>query len=278
MRRAGKERTRMWLPCKERSKPENIRCTALYDAAASGDVDALLEALKVHKSLPPNGKSTGLDDTTSFLRAAPRLELSDEELTCTFASGSDLGVVLAVHASGGLLVLAFATCEDGSPGPAAHSGDKLKCGDVLCSVGHHDSKTGEALASLLSPQGGLMLPPQKSPLTVKFKRCRIPERLEELDRGGRPAHRQPKFPSHKGGGGKSGVVAGAEGGAKKRKGAKPQVKSPFNEDGVLQQRKKQEAKDALKVLREKELSKEGQAERVAEAEQRVCTGTEVYIT
>lgn len=135
---------------RERSKPEAARCVPLFDAP---DADEVVRLLNTHISVPPTGKSTGLDDTGG----APRRSSSGaggsdepvplEERRCTFAAtptaGSpflDLGLVFTPCEPGadeldsdelvdGGLELRVAACSrltSGAVGPAPHTGDSIR--------------------------------------------------------------------------------------------------------------------------------------------------------
>ena len=124
---------------REARKPASIRCTALYDADTEV---ALLAALVLNKSVPPTGKSTGLDDVPPPVPPTGDRDRTPAQdiLHATFQMCTDLGVrfiqpeatedTLDVFA-GELLLHSFMQRQGGQPGPASHTGDQLRPGDVV---------------------------------------------------------------------------------------------------------------------------------------------------
>jgi hypothetical protein len=193
---------------RERSKNSAIRCKELYEASKGGHVLDVLDALKQHKSVPPTGRSTGIDDATARQIAAAGGNCAGTDvLSCTFPRGADVGLVFTVHESGGLEVLAHDTCKNGDAGPARYSGDRITCGDVVTSV------NGLAcLDNCLDKNGLLALHPEfiSSPLILHFQHS-VLAGTGETDKGGCFGEKKFKFSKHRG------VL---EGGAQKRKESK----------------------------------------------------------
>ena len=194
-----------------------------------------------YKSVPPTGKSTGLDDLTppAGCSTAPA---QSTELSCTFAAAAeagsdtpfhDLGLILtvrefddqdeeAVESGRGneLQVMAYGPLRSGGIGPATHSGDRIRPGDLVVSI------NGGAIDMLraLAPDQSLWLAASK-PVTLRFIRppplaARMAAEGEagpsSSSGGGRPAERLSKNPT---GGGHQ---PNARGGAPARRGKKPQ--------------------------------------------------------
>jgi hypothetical protein len=204
---------------REGHKPLLTRCGPLYTAAMfDEDPEHVIEALARHKSIPPTGKSTGLDDVPA---PSPEGYVEDGgalavRMRVTFATCDNLGVRLilpdaddeeAELISGELLVHSFT-----GPRLPEHTGDRLRPGDLIMGADRLDELrvTPDGLLDVKGLAPG--------PLTLEFVR-RPPRRAAASDEeaepaslAGRPARRRAKT-SHSSPG---------RGGAPKRKGAKPQ--------------------------------------------------------
>lgn len=185
--------------------------------------------------MPPTGKSTGLDDVGG---AAGSHGADDDlplpELRCSFAPkpnrvGRDpyheLGLVFMPRELGKdeptcelreLRVAACSQLASGAIGPAQHTGDTIRPGDILFAV------NGDAAAALpyLDSEQILCLPSSKT-ATLHFYRpppvLAMARAIEDGPSvGGRPAERQAKFPSS------GGRQSSARGGVPARRGHKPQ--------------------------------------------------------
>lgn len=224
---------------RESRKPLPARCVPLYNAA---DADAIVELLKTFVSVPPTGKSTGLDDIGSAAGSSGGVDDSEPcqppELRCSFAATPnagepflDLGLVFVRRELGEgepmhgleLRVAACSQLASGIIGPAAHTGDTIRPGDILFAI------NGDAAATLpyLDSDQILCLPASKM-ATLHF--YRLPPALamaaaaeedgplEEggSSQGGRPAGRQAKFPAS------GGRQPSKRGGVPARRGHKPQ--------------------------------------------------------
>ena len=222
---------------RERSRPQALRCMALYTATA---LPALLEALAAHPSIPPSGTSTGLDDAPSRgqleVSAAdlPFTGAKTEEFSCTFSASSDFGIIFGCVGLQNddelvdmLVVRAFSRRLDGSLGPAPHGGHQLHPGDMIIAIDGIDDC--ENLCPMVSTQGVLSLPRShaEGPVTMHcmLGQCRSAPMCSEGadegeetigDHGGRPEKRTAKFPRQQ-------HQPGSRGGAAPRKGKKPQA-------------------------------------------------------
>lgn len=211
---------------RERSKPASMRCGPLYSAANAG---AVVELLDEHVSVPPTGKSTGLDDALRSVAPPIREEMQFSVAAQPDASfpHHDLGLLFvpvefedeALEGGRSLLELRVASYSrraSGGVGPGDHTGDTIRPGDVVFAV------NGDAELPLpkLQADQTLALPTYK-PATLHFYRSTpTPGREEEgagPSAGGRPAARQAKYPAA------GGRQPSALGGAPARRGRKPQA-------------------------------------------------------
>ena len=207
---------------RERSKPEAARCVPLY---AAKDADEIVALLGTHISVPGTGKSTGLDDTSGAPRGSSSgaAGSSNEpvplaERRCPFAVAPaasapylDLGLVFTpcepcdheldsdelVEGGLELLVAACSRLWSGGVGPAPHTGDSIRPGDVVFAM-NGDSKL--TLPYIQADQ--TLCWPASKPLTLHFCRPPPPSSLPAEEPltdgpsvGGRPAARQAKYPA-----------------------------------------------------------------------------------
>ena len=211
---------------RERSKPVSLRCGPLYTAA---DAEAIVELLDEHVSVPPTGKSTGLDDAVRAVAPPAHEELLFSVAAVRDASSPhhDLGLLFVPveyedeAPEGGrtlleLRVASYSRRASGGVGPGDHAGDTIRPGDIVFAV------NGDAELPLLYSQADqtLALPTYK-PATLHFYRpTATPGREEEgagPSAGGRPAARQAKYPAA------GGRQESALGGAPARRARKPQA-------------------------------------------------------
>lgn len=258
---------------RERSRPPSSRCMALYEATTEVE---LLAALASHPSIPPTGKSTGIDDLPAEQAAEETIEADADDdgyeaatLSCTFQATADLGIVFAIaperdeQVYDELVVRAYCQLRNGEFGPAPHRGDQLRPGDVVTAIDGVSE-----LVPLLSPTGVLELPPAlaEAAITMAFRRgtCRAPPCLEcdedEADtagaKGGRPAKRVAKFPAQQ------------TGGARPRKGRKPERGNPMRYETLELPPARGSVAKRVEALREQLLGN-GAAERLARHASRI---------
>ena len=171
---------------RERGKPSSQRCLPLYRAGEAGDIDALLNALRTHPSIPSTGKGVastaaaaldsssdeGGSDGDAVEAAAEAAAEALQTLAlrqCSFAAeelaknGFGLAFAANDEASGGmgLVVAAYIPLRSGGSPPAAHSGERLQPGDVVLKVGEEDGD----LTKLLSEEGLLAALAGNAPTT-----------------------------------------------------------------------------------------------------------------
>jgi hypothetical protein len=217
---------------RERSKPVSMRCTPLYEAKDASEVLTLL-LTQGYVSIPPTGKSTGLDDLAS---SGVELQCAGSvELQCTFEAAADaarvpfhdLGLKFTLlpqdeedevdGRSHKLQVMSFAQRPCGAVGPPLHWGDQIRPGDVIHAINGDSSGVLHALTS----EQTLWIAASK-PVTLSFKRPQPLSVAQEQEpgggcvQGGRPAERQAKNPSA------GGRHPNARGGQPARRGKKPQ--------------------------------------------------------
>jgi hypothetical protein len=194
-----------YIQNREASKPKASRCSPLYSAAKAADIDALLEALKTHPSLPPTGKGVAataepeaesstaaasdgeeaddedaLEAAVEELQSLPRrscsfsaAELATNGFRMAFAQNSDSGGGV------GLVVAAWLSVE----GPSVSSGEQIQPGDIVLTMNDADA------SGMLSAEGKLDVPAGK-PVTLEYVRR---ERISIPYLGGRLAAVKPKY-------------------------------------------------------------------------------------
>ena len=194
-----------YIQNREASKPKESRCNPLYTAAKAADIEALLEALKTHPSLPPTGKGVAataepeaessratasdgeeadddeaLEAAVEELQSLPRrscsfsaAELATNGFRVAFTQNSDSGGGV------GLVVAAWLSVE----GPSVSSGEQIQPGDVVLTMNDADA------SGMLSAEGKLDVPAGK-PVTLEYVRH---ERCLTPYLGGRPAAVKPKY-------------------------------------------------------------------------------------
>ena len=209
-----------------------MRCMPLYEAKDASEVLALLLS-QGFVSIPPTGKSTGLDDLAS---SGVELQCAGSvELQCTFEAAADAARV-PFHdfglkftllpqdeedevdgRSNKLQVMSFSQRSCGAVGPPLHWGDQIRPGDVI----HAINGSSSGVLHALTPEQTLWVAASK-PATLSFKRPQPLSVAQEPgdgpSQGGRPAERQAKNPSA---GGRN-PNARARGGQPARRGKKPQ--------------------------------------------------------
>lgn len=210
---------------REKSKPESVRCWALYEAAdpkGDGTRAELLDALAAEPSVPPTGKGTGLtaaDEAALLWRAAD--DAADQCRVCQFADPANLGLVFDQSAEGDVVMLGCKALKDGRPGPAEHSGARIAPGAHIWSA-----ETSLGVEELeVTPSGELLLR-GNGPLLLRFSPqslALVADAAAAADvtevSSGRSAKRRAKFPSDP-----SKAQRGPQaGGAPARRGRKPQT-------------------------------------------------------
>ena len=160
---------------REKSKPELVRCQELYKYSSDkrhrlSDCEALLHALATNNSVPPTGKSTGLpeDEEHEQLLQANAAQSSSqgaasETHSCIFST-DDFGLAFVPFGPFGVQVVACIIRQDGSPGPAPHTGSALNPGDLVTCI---DGVTDLSACVQKSGKLSLAIAP---PIIVHFKR------------------------------------------------------------------------------------------------------------
>lgn len=207
---------------RERSKTAGEQRNAVLFVASKPGVAIvrLLRALQTQTSLPPTGKglaavsdalpepseeqllseldqcadADGSDGLPSSSRPAPGTDPTGPAdaprlLHCEFAKADDLGIVTCINADRKVVVVRFAVLATGAFGPAAHTGEQLRPGDVLVHA------NGEAELTRLAADGRLRVPTRAgTPLRLAFVRA-VGVRTDGHDLGGRPSSKRAKYPA-----------------------------------------------------------------------------------
>ena len=192
-----------FVNARERSKPKEIRVKALYECRTTVEV---VEALKKNVSIPPTGKSTGLPDgftsvTADDLDAFDNLQQSSDheedarlrphKFTCTFARQDDLGLKMCLNTNTEhITVCAYSKLADESFGPAAHTGDAIRPGDVIescsCNLLPLSKRVGEYGTWICEKSS------ETSPVILTFVRPSVHGQQSGTNEGGRPKKRTSK--------------------------------------------------------------------------------------
>lgn len=188
-----------------------LHAAASYEAKDASEVLSLL-LTQGFVSIPPTGKSTGLDELAS---SGVELQCAGSvELQCTFNAAvnatqvpfHDFGLKLTLlpqdeedevdGRSNKLQVMSFSQRSFGAVGPPLHWGDQIRPGDVIHAINGNSSGVLHAL----TPEQTLCAAASK-PATLSFKRPQPLSVAQEPgdgpSQGGRPAERQAKNPTRR---------------------------------------------------------------------------------
>ena len=126
-----------WIFKREMSKPEHERNAALVDAVSGEEytTESLLAVLAANDSVGPTGKSSDalLDRVESSID--PMGREASERLSCIYAAGAGiLGFEVGPPTETGIEVISFCRLDNGMRGHASHTGEDIRCGDVITHV------------------------------------------------------------------------------------------------------------------------------------------------
>jgi len=220
VRERAAEQLRHFVYERERAKTTGEqRDHALYTASQPGaPIDRLLATLRGHTSYAPTGKglpavSDAIPEPTEEqllaeleADAEPSLMTPSEAgatattdaaapriLKCAFESADDLGLVVCTDSDDQVVIVRFAQLASGAFGPAVHTGEQLRAGDVLLRANGHGELAGcVANGRLRVPSSSTAAPG----LRLEFTRA-TGRRTDGFDLGGRPKAKRAKFPARK---------------------------------------------------------------------------------
>jgi len=212
----------------DREKSKGVHaCRPLLEASTQG-CSQLIDALATHRSIPPCGKTTAVDDAGPSTGSPPAATFAVESGVATFTRTTDLGLLLTSRENDDepmldeLVVLQFTSLANGSDGPAAHSGHRLRPGDVITSASivmpGQEESDAESIGLVSNLVGGAFHFPADWAEGTLSLTCFRPSRATLLpdegpSNGGRPEQRKAKYPRQQG---------ARLGGSRPRRGRKPQ--------------------------------------------------------